>query len=88
MNVGEGFATPREAALEGWRSTPAANARVVSETIRNDRAEVVIETEQSERGDVDYVYCVQGTNGRWREAVSGNGPTIGWGDPAEYDWTF
>ncbi|HEV2810615.1 MAG TPA: hypothetical protein VGV93_09505 [Acidimicrobiales bacterium] len=56
--------------------------------VRNGRAQVVVETDQSDPDYVDYVHCVEGANGRWREVVSGNGPTIRWDDPAEYDWSF
>ena len=32
-----------------------------------------------------WVYCVE-REGRRHEAVSGNGPTIGWDDPSLIDW--
>ena len=32
-----------------------------------------------------WVYCVR-RDGRWREIVSGNGPTVGWDDPNVIDW--
>jgi hypothetical protein len=43
----EGYATPEEAALSGWESTPAANAYVVSVTLHGDSAEVIVDTEPS-----------------------------------------
>jgi hypothetical protein len=75
-----GFATPEEAALDGWPA--ASKARVVSVTVKGDRAEVVLDT------DPHYpywVYCVR-RNGAWIEGVSGNGPTAGWDDLDEFDW--
>lgn len=84
----DGFASPEEAALASWKGTPAANARVRSVTVRGARAEVVVETDQSNREYLDYVYCVQGDAGRWREVVSGNGPTVRWDDPDEYAWSY
>jgi hypothetical protein len=84
----KGFASPEEAALASWQGTPAANARVRSVTVRGARAEVVVETDQSNRGYLDYVYCIQGEAGRWREVVSGNGPTVRWDDPDEYTWSY
>lgn len=84
----EGFGTPEQAALAGWRETPAANARVRSTTVRGARAEVIVETDQSNVDYLDYVYCVRGPGGRWNEVASGNGPTVRWDDPDEYDWSF
>ena len=84
----EGFASPGGAALASWQGTPAVNARVRSVTVRGARAEVVVETDQSNGGYLDYVYCIQGEAGRWREVVSGNGPTVRWDDPDEYTWSY
>ena len=84
----EGFTSPEEAALASWHGTPAANARVRCVTVRGARAEVLIETDQSDSGYLDYVYCIQGDAGRWREVVSGNGPTDRWDDPDEYAWSY
>lgn len=53
----DGFASPEEAALANW--TPAANAQVRSVTVRCLRAEVVVDTDQSNREYLDYVYCVR-----------------------------
>jgi hypothetical protein len=84
----EGFASPEEAVLASWQGAPAANARVRSVTVRGARAEVVIETDQSNSDYLDNAYCVQGHNGRWREVVSGNGPSDRWDDPDEYAWSY
>ena len=84
----EGFSSPEEAALASWQGTPPAKARVRSVKLRGARAEVVIETDQSNSDYLDYVYCVQGDAGRWREVVSGNGPTDRWHDPNEYAWSY
>lgn len=84
----EGFVSPEEAALASWQGTPAANARVRAVTVRGSRAEVVVETDQSDRDYLDFVYCVQGAAGRWREVVSGNGPVVRWDDPDEYAWSY
>ena len=74
--------TPERAALATWESARAAQPRVVSITARGDRAEVVIEAEPDY---CDWVYCVRDHDG-WRSVVSGNGPTIGWDDPAHIHW--
>ena len=80
VSEADGFNSPEEAALEGW--PPAAGARVVSATVRGDRAEVVMDMTPS----YDYwVYCVR-RDGRWSEVVSGNGPTEGWDDPEAIAW--
>lgn len=82
----EVFDTPEEAALSSWQETPGAKARVRSVTIRGERAEVIIETDQSDPDYVDFVYCVRGEAGRWQGVVSSNGPTARWDDVDEYDW--
>ena len=74
--------TPEQAALATWETARSARPRVVSITARGDRAEVVIRTEPESR---DWVYCVRRDDG-WRSAVSGNGPTLGWDDPAHSHW--
>jgi hypothetical protein len=51
-----GFESPEGAALAGWASTPDAHARVISVTVRGDRAEVVIDTDPTYP---DCVYCVR-----------------------------
>jgi hypothetical protein len=74
--------TPEQAALSSWEPARSTSPRVVSITARGDRAEVVIETEDEYR---DWVYCVRDEAG-WRWVVSGNGPTVGWDDPAYIHW--
>lgn len=86
MTSETGFGSPDHAALAGWRGAPAAHARVRSVTIRNGRAEVVVETDQTDPDYVDYTYCVQGADGRWHEVLSGIGPAAGWDDPNELAW--
>ena len=76
----EGFASPEDAGLSGW--PVVAKARVVSLDVRGDRAEVVVDTEPSY---AYWLYCVR-RSGKWRVAVSGNGPTAGWGDPSIFAW--
>ena len=85
-NPRPGYPTPEDAALAGWSSTPAAAARVLTVSVRSDRAEVMIETDQSDRGFLDYVYCVRSGDSRWREVASGNGPTTRWDDPSAHAW--
>jgi hypothetical protein len=70
------FDSPEDAALAGW--PPAARPRVVSVTVRGDRAEVEIDMMPSYQY---WVYCIR-RNGRWREVVSGNGPNYSWDDPS------
>lgn len=77
------FATPQQAALAAWHDVANANARVVDTTIRGDRAEVVLEVEPNYRY---WTYCVHEGQG-WREAASGNGPTVGWDDPNVIHWS-
>jgi len=55
----------------------------VSVDVRGDRAEVVLDTDPS----LPYwVYCVRSEDG-WHETVTGNGPTVGWDDPNEIQWS-
>jgi hypothetical protein len=75
-----GYATPHEAGLAGWPG--ASEAHVVQVEVVGDRAEVVIDTDPSYRY---WVYCVR-RGDRWYEAVSGNGPTVGWQDPYTIGW--
>jgi hypothetical protein len=75
------YDSPEEAALADWPD--AARVRVVSVDVRGDRAEVVLDTDPSYPY---WVYCVRNTDGRWREAAGGNGPTIGWDDPSFIQW--
>lgn len=75
-----GFDTPQEAALDSW--SPAAQARIISTTIRGDRAEVALEVGPSYPY---WVYCIR-RQGRWFEGNSANGPTIGWDDPDIIGW--
>ena len=77
-----GFPSPEDAALSTWGDTPAANARVIGINVRDDRAEVVIETDPEHR---DWVYCVRRGAHRF-ETVSGNGPTTRWFDPDHIQW--
>lgn len=83
---GEEFLSPEEAALATWHNSRGAKASVRSVEIRNGRAEVLVETDQRGSDYLDYVYCVQSEDGRWREVVSGNGPAHRWDDPTYYDW--
>lgn len=78
------FDTPEEAALATWRDTAGVTVQVESVDVRGDRAEVVLSF--GAPGYRDFVYCVQ-RNRRWTEAVSGNGPTIGWDDPDRIHWS-
>jgi hypothetical protein len=78
------FKSPEEAALAGWSSSPSAKARVVSVEIVGDRAEVVIATDD-DHDHGDWVYCTR-RDGRWREVLSGNGPSDGWSDPDVLQW--
>jgi hypothetical protein len=82
----DGAASPADAALATWWASPGAHADIRSVTIRGRRAEVVVATDQSDIHHLDYVYCVQGTDQRWRVAASGSGPTHRWDDPAHLDW--
>ncbi|HEV2070079.1 MAG TPA: hypothetical protein VGR26_09825 [Acidimicrobiales bacterium] len=74
------FDTPEDAALAPWRG-PGATVHVRNVDVRDHRAEVILDVAAYR----DFVYCVR-RNGRWREAVSGNGPTIGWDDPQRIQW--
>jgi len=77
----EGHPSPQAAALAGW--SDATQVRVVSVDVRGDRAEVVLDTDPS----LPYwVYCVRSEDG-WHETVTGNGPTVGWDDPNEIQWS-
>lgn len=78
----KGFDTPQQAALAGWKDTPKANARIVETTVRDDRAEVVLQVGPGYR---EWFYCVREQHG-WVERASGNGPTIGWDDPTFIEW--
>lgn len=74
------FDRPEDAALSGWPK--AARAKVVSVEIRGNRAEVVLDT------DPHYpywVYCQRSGKG-WQVTIDGNGPCVGWDDPAEIQW--
>jgi hypothetical protein len=73
--------SPAAAALAGWADSPNANARVVSVTVFEDRAEVVVDVETGYR---DWVYCARAAAG-WREVSSGNGPYAGWRSDAGDD---
>ncbi|MBW3537377.1 MAG: hypothetical protein KY395_06375 [Actinobacteria bacterium] len=66
------FDTPEEAALAAWRGVAGATVHVESVDVRDDRTEVILDVAAHR----DFVYCVR-RNGRWSEAVPGNGPTIG-----------
>lgn len=76
-----GYASPEEAALADWPES--ARVRVISVEVRGDRAEIVLDTVPSYQY---WVYCVL-TDGRWRQAVSGNAPTVGWDDPNQIHWS-
>ena len=78
------FDMPEAAALAGWSQTSAALARVAQVTVRGRRAEVVLDLEPTDR---EWVDCVRGEHG-WREAVSGNGPTVEWDDPDADNWQW
>lgn len=79
------YDSPEEAALAGWASTPSAHPRVVSVEVVNDRAQIVVGTDSDPDGDHDWVYCVR-RDGRWREVISGSGPSSGWSDPNVLNW--
>jgi hypothetical protein len=79
------YESPEEAALAGWTATPSAGAHVISVEVIDDRAQVVIGTGGDPDGDHDYVYCLR-RNGRWREVISGSGPSEGWSDPTVLEW--
>lgn len=68
------FATPEEAALDGWPES--ARVHVVEVTVAGDWAEVVLDTEPSYPY---WVYCARRA-GRWVECGSANGPNVGWED--------
>lgn len=68
-------------ALAEW--SPAAGARIESVTVVDDRAEVVVRLGP---GYDDFTYFQRGDDGAWHEIVSGNGPTVGWDDPAQIEW--
>jgi hypothetical protein len=72
--------SPEEAALAGWPD--ASGVRVVSTSVVENRAEVVLDTDPDYRY---WVYCVK-RHGRWHESVSGNAATEGWEDPTILDW--
>jgi len=74
------YPSPEEAALAGWPDS--AKVHVVSVEVRGDRAEVLLDTDPSYPY---WVYCAKTRDG-WRETVSGNGPTVGWDDPARIQW--
>jgi len=76
------YESPEEAALAGWSSTPSARARVVSVEIVDDRAQIVLAINDDYR---DWVYCTR-REGRWREGLSGNGPSDGWSNPDVLRW--
>ena len=82
MDDRQGHESPELAALATWPR--AAEAQVVSVEVRGARAEVVIETKPP-HSDGHWVYCIRRQDG-WHEAVSGNGPTVGWDDPAVIEW--
>jgi hypothetical protein len=61
--------TPEEAALLGWAAYPEAKARVIRVEIEDENAvRVIIDTEPHH---LEYVYCVRGPDGLWREQISG-----------------
>jgi hypothetical protein len=61
--------TPEEAALLGWADTPGARPRVVRVEHKDENtAVVIIDTDPHH---LEYVQCVRGTDGRWREQISG-----------------
>jgi hypothetical protein len=68
-------------ALAEW--SEAADARVVSVTVAGDRAEVALHV----NGDYEYWMYFQRDLEGWQEAWTGNGPTSGWDDPGEIDWS-
>jgi hypothetical protein len=78
------FETPVEAALATWRDVAGVTVQVESVEVRGGRAEVILGL--GVPGHRDFVYCVQ-QDGRWVEAVSSNGPTIGWDDPDQIHWS-
>jgi hypothetical protein len=43
----DGYATPAQAALSGWDSTPGSNAYEASVTMHGDSAEVIVDAEPS-----------------------------------------
>ncbi|HEU5005394.1 MAG TPA: hypothetical protein VFT67_00400 [Jatrophihabitantaceae bacterium] len=62
------FDTPEEAALAGWRSTPAAHARVIAvEPIEDfDGVYVTVQTDgHPDSHDRDIAACVRTLDGRW-----------------------
>lgn len=69
----ETFGTPEEAALAGWRSTPAARARVVEVTPATGFVGVYVTVQLDGHPgfhDRDISSCVQAPDGRWLEVGS------------------
>jgi hypothetical protein len=67
--------------LDDW--SEAASAQVVSVTVVGDRAEVALLI----NGDYEYWMYFQRDSPGWQETVTGNGPTPGWDDPGQIDWS-
>ena len=70
------FDTPEEAALDGWRSTPAARARVISvePSPNGDGLWVTVQTDGHPGfHDRDISCCSQAADGRWFETASFGG---------------
>jgi len=61
--------TPEEIALHGWADYPEAHVRIVRLEWESDDAVYVIT--DTEPHHLEYVYCVRGPDGRWREQISG-----------------
>jgi hypothetical protein len=76
------YASPEAAALSSWTATPGARASIRSVVIKGNRAEVVLDIGPDR---CEWSYSVRDRDG-WHETVSGNGPTVGWDDPAVIDW--
>lgn len=74
--------SPTQVALADWPME--AEARVLSETVVGDRAEVGLRV----GSDYEYwVYCKRDAQGHWHEVVSSNAQSVpGWSDPPVMEW--
>ena len=67
------FDSPAEAALSGWRSTPAAHARVIA-VVPSEHFDGVYVTVRTDGRpgfhDRDISACVRAPNGKWWESGS------------------
>lgn len=75
---------PTQVVLANW--PVEAEARVFSETVAGDRAEVGLRVGP----DYEYwVYCKRDAHGYWHEIASSNAPSVpGWSDPTVTEWDY